>query len=171
MRVRVAVPRMLPYSITVRPRAALKTSENAPSSRDFGMDHQPELVEETLGQQRSNEGGAASTTPSTDTNSDATTFLIGASSGSVSRPTHGGLSILASRSSASANFLEFRAGEVRAHFLSALRRKISEKPSSRPSPCRPVDRRLRVQLSHGRLEGNVYVPHTWFRRDTKGTTG
>jgi hypothetical protein len=41
--------------------------------------------------------------------------------------------------------------------LPALRGKISAQPSSRPSECRPVDRRLRLRLAHGHLEDNVYV--------------
>jgi hypothetical protein len=42
-----------------------------------------------------------STTPSSDTSSDATTFLIGASSESMSQPTFGRLSIPVTHSSAS----------------------------------------------------------------------
>src|SRR5215212_10258097 len=49
-----------------------------------------------------------STTPSSDTISDAITFLIGASSDSMSRPTFGRLSIPVPQSFASANFLERR---------------------------------------------------------------
>src|SRR5918994_4008104 len=53
-----------------------------------------------------------STTPSSDTSSDAITFLIGASSDSMSRPTFGKLSIPVTHSFASANFQELRNGEV-----------------------------------------------------------
>src|SRR5215217_3492644 len=60
-----------------------------------------------------------STTPSSETSSDAITFLIGSSSESMSRPTFGRLSIPVTHSFALANFQELRNGEVvrRIHLL------------------------------------------------------
>src|SRR5215208_6444531 len=60
-----------------------------------------------------------STTPSSETSSDAITFLIGSSSESMSQPTFGRLSIPVTHSFASANFQELRNGEVvrRSHLL------------------------------------------------------
>src|SRR5215208_6022652 len=53
-----------------------------------------------------------SMTPSNDRISDAITFLIGTSSDSMFQPTFGRLSIPATHTSASANFVEPRTGEL-----------------------------------------------------------
>src|ERR687898_2145602 len=89
-----------------------------------------------------------STTPSSETSSDAITFFIGASSESMSQPTFGRLSIPVTHYFASANFQDLRNGEV-VRRIHLLRGRVNKASVWAPSVAVGQDARWKRSVEEG----------------------